>query len=79
MTAGTKSAEERNAQAADDSGRTLVFALKRPPPMKYSMCLSVVCSQASCTAVNEDKRDNVGFAGADASALCIPFIRPFDE
>lgn len=36
--------------------------------MKYSMCLSVTCSQASSTAVNEDKRDDVGFAGADASA-----------
>lgn len=42
--------------------------------MKYSMCLSVTCSQASSTAVNEDKRDDVGFAGADASAPGIPFI-----
>lgn len=42
--------------------------------MKYSMCLSVACSQASSTAVNEDKSDDVGFAGADASAPGIPFI-----
>lgn len=42
--------------------------------MKYSRCLSVACSQASSAAVNEDKRDDVGFA----SAPDIPFI-PFSR
>lgn len=42
--------------------------------MKYSMCLSVMCGQASSTAVNEDKRGDMGFAGEHTSAPSIPLI-----
>lgn len=42
--------------------------------MKYSMCLSVMCGQASSTAVNEDKRGDTGFAGEHTSAPSIPLI-----
>lgn len=38
------------------------------------MCLSVMCGQASSTAVNEDKRGDTGFTGEHTSAPSIPLI-----